>query len=135
MKKLSILLFAGAMLLLGLSCGSTQGAAGAGSDRPVYENFNSLADALRLQGGLQVVGSGSNAQVYIRGISTFKLNTQPLYIIDGTRLGNDYSIANASVNVKNIESIRVIKSKSDLTTYGEEGTNGVIIINTKSSVN
>ncbi len=118
-------------LALGLvaACSSTQGASKAASTD--YSNLQSLDQVLRMQPGLNVQGSGPGTKVYIRGISTITLETQPLYIIDGVRIGTNYAMANNAVNVKDIDSIRVLSGKSETTIYGEQGNNGVIIIKTR----
>ena len=117
-------------IFLAFSCSSSQSVNRAAPD---YSNLQSLDQILRMQGGLNVQGGGNNVKVYVRGISTFTLETQPLYVIDGVRIGHDYSRANNAVNVKDIVSIKVLASKSETTIYGEEGTNGVIIIKTRLS--
>lgn len=96
-----------------------------------FSNFTSLGDYLRMQAGIEVMGYGTDTKVLIRGISTIKLGTQPLYVIDGQSIGNNYAIANSAVNPNNIKSVRILRSKSETTIYGEDGTNGVILIKTK----
>ncbi|MBR8536363.1 TonB-dependent receptor plug domain-containing protein [Carboxylicivirga sediminis] len=58
-----------------------------------------------------------------------KINTtkdDPLYIVDGKK----YS-GGGAVNAKDIESVNVLKGDAAIDSYGEEGRNGVILINTK----
>lgn len=119
-------------LFFAFSCSSTQSVNRAAPD---YSNLQTLDQVLRMQGGLNVQGGGNNVKVYVRGISTFNLETQPLYVIDGAPIGHDYARANNAVNVKDIISIKVLSGKSETTIYGVEGTNGVIIIKTKLSSN
>jgi outer membrane receptor protein involved in Fe transport len=97
-----------------------------------YSNLNSLADVLRTVGGIQVSGVGSDVTVLIRGQQTIMLNTQPLYVVDGMPLGNDYSMANNAVRPADIKSIQILRDKAQTLKYGEPGTNGVILIKTKS---
>ena len=130
MKKtitiLSILIISGFVL----SCASTY----TGSSKPVedYSRYHSLADILRTKGGVQVMGVGSNIKIIIRGISTFVLDTQPLYVIDGVPMGTNYNMANSAVFPANIKSVKVLANKSQTTRWGESGNNGVILINTKT---
>ncbi len=93
---------------------------------------NSLADVLRKNTSLQVMGSGDNVKIIVRGVSTIKLNTQPLYVIDGVPIGNDYASANNLVNPNDIVNVKVLRSTSELVQWGENGNNGVIIIETKN---
>lgn len=100
---------------------------------PLDQQFNnSLADVLRKNTGLQVMGSGDNVKIIVRGTSTIKLNTQPLYVIDGVPIGNDYSAANNLVNPNDITNVKVLRSTSELVQWGENGNNGVIIIETRN---
>ncbi|HEX9650887.1 MAG TPA: TonB-dependent receptor plug domain-containing protein, partial [Cyclobacteriaceae bacterium] len=89
-------------------------------------------DVLRTVGGIQVSGVGSDVTVSIRGQQTIMLNTQPLYVIDGLPIGNDYSMANNAVRPSDIKSIQILRDKAQTLKYGEPGTNGVVVIKTKS---
>lgn len=100
---------------------------------PLDQQFNnSLADVLRKNTGLQVMGSGDNVKILVRGISSIKLNTQPLYVIDGVPIGNDYAAANNLINPNDITKVKVLRSTSELVQWGENGNNGVIIIETRN---
>ncbi len=55
----------------------------------------------------------------------------PLFILDGVNKGKENPIN--TLNVKDIQSINVLKGASAKGTYGEAGANGVIIITTKKS--
>jgi TonB-linked SusC/RagA family outer membrane protein len=88
--------------------------------------------------GVSVDGQGGpgNAQtIRIRGVGTLG-NNDPLYVIDGVqiRVGQ----ANASLNISNlldpgqIESITILKDPSLIALYGAEGSNGVVVITTKT---
>lgn len=94
---------------------------------------SALVDLLRLQSGLVVSGSGENVQVQIRGVNSLVLDTRPLYVINGVPMGRDYGQVNDSINPQDVSSIRVLKSLSETSVYGEMGRNGVIMIKTKSS--
>jgi len=56
------------------------------------------------------------------------VNLEPLYVVDGFPVGNSYRRANQAINMANVKSIRVIRNLSQLNTYGEMGSNGVIEI-------
>jgi len=55
-----------------------------------------------------------------------KQTTNPLYIVDGKETDSIESLL-----PENIESISVLKDQSAVSTYGEKGKNGVILITTK----
>ena len=97
--------------------------------------YSNLGDVLRVQGALTVTGVHPNIKVYTRGQSTIKLETQPLYIVDGTVIGNDYARAANAVNPINIASIQVVTDISRLTLYGTQANHGAIFINTKMASN
>ncbi len=55
----------------------------------------------------------------------------PLYVVDGTPIGNSYMEANNLVNVNDIDYVEVLKEPTETTLYGRRGANGVIVINTR----
>lgn len=90
-------------------------------------------------------GPGSSAIIRIRGIGTLG-NNDPLYVIDGVqvRIGpsngtnggtgtnpGSQDIANL-LDPADIETLTVLKDPSLTALYGAEGSNGVIVITTKS---
>jgi TonB-linked SusC/RagA family outer membrane protein len=80
-------------------------------------------------------GPGQSQTIRIRGIGTLG-NNDPLYVIDGVQVR--VGTANQSQNISNlldpaeIESITVLKDPSLIAIYGSEGSNGVIVITTKT---
>ncbi|MEO6232668.1 MAG: TonB-dependent receptor [Ferruginibacter sp.] len=79
--------------------------------------------------GLQVTNNGSPGTepiVRIRGISSISFASDPLYIVDGFPTGNL-----AAIDVKDIESVDVLKDASAAAIYGSRATNGVVMITTK----
>jgi len=90
---------------------------------------------------------GAGANVRIRGTSSLRSGNDPLFVVDGVPLsgGNispgsgDFGAGEQSarnplsfLNPDDIESISVLKSSSATAIYGARGSNGVVIINTKS---
>ncbi len=69
----------------------------------------------------------ASTQIMLRGISSFKGGTTPLILVDGVP-GSLTTVA-----PEDIESIDVLKDGSATAIYGTRGTNGVIIITTKTS--
>jgi TonB-linked SusC/RagA family outer membrane protein len=80
-------------------------------------------------------GPGSAQTVRIRGVGTLG-NNDPLYVIDGVQIR--MGIGNGSQNISNllntgeIESITILKDPSLIALYGSEGSNGVVVITTKT---
>src|SRR5882762_6405588 len=69
---------------------------------------------------------GQGLRVKIRGANSITGSTEPLYVIDG-------SIGSGSdVNVNDVESIEVLKDAASAAIYGSRGSNGVVLITTKS---
>lgn len=80
-------------------------------------------------------GPGNNQTIRIRGVGTLG-NNDPLYVIDGVqmRVGQ----GSGSLNISNlldpgqIESVTILKDPSLIALYGAEGSNGVVVITTKT---
>ncbi|MBI1308063.1 MAG: SusC/RagA family TonB-linked outer membrane protein [Bacteroidetes bacterium] len=95
--------------------------------------------------GVQVtVGSGlagSPSLIRIRGVASVSSSGDPLYIIDGVPVNQNYfSRGNsgamnqnplATLNPLDIENIEILKDAAATAIYGARGSNGVIIITTK----
>lgn len=106
-------------------------------------NFNSL-----LQGqaaGVSVQSSsgrlGSTVDVKIRGLSSISAGTSPLWVIDGVPIVTNTGITNNGsaeqspmdlINPTDIQSIDVLKDAAATSIYGSRGSNGVVIVTTKS---
>ncbi|MEX0273124.1 MAG: SusC/RagA family TonB-linked outer membrane protein, partial [Flavobacteriaceae bacterium] len=72
---------------------------------------------------------GRAASLNIRGIKSFALSTQPLFIMDGQAISqSDF----AGINPNDIESVSVLKDAAATQIYGSRGSSGVIVITTKS---
>jgi len=79
--------------------------------------------------GVNVINSGSPGAapvVQIRGLGTPN-NNDPLYVIDGT-----ISSGMGNLNPNDIKSIQILKDAATTAVYGSKGSNGVILITTKS---
>ncbi|SKC83870.1 SusC/RagA family TonB-linked outer membrane protein [Ohtaekwangia koreensis] len=86
---------------------------------------------------------GGGVSIQIRGNNSITAVSDPLYVIDGFPINNDYSINDAGVtdgpklnplstiSPSDIESIDVLKDASATAIYGSRGANGVIIVTTK----
>lgn len=80
--------------------------------------------------GVQITSTsgvpGGSPVVRIRGVGTFNDNS-PIYVVDGVIL-NDINFLSAT----DIESTEILKDASATAIYGSRGSNGVILITTKS---
>ena len=85
---------------------------------------------------------GAPQQIKVRGISSISSGTDPLWIIDGipvqsTTMDDSYNgETNQSIlsmyNPNDVESIEVLKDAAATSIYGSRGSNGVILVTTKS---
>ena len=81
----------------------------------------------------------SGFNINVRGSASISAGTSPLYVIDGIpMINNDESTNGAPVNplvtlsATEIESIEILKDASSAAIYGSRGSNGVVLITTKT---
>lgn len=89
-------------------------------------------------------GAGGSSKVVIRGNNSLIGNGQPLYVVDGVPIdnqnmssanqwgGTDYGDGIGNINPDDIETMSVLKGPNAAALYGQRGSNGVILITTKS---
>ncbi|NND05121.1 MAG: TonB-dependent receptor [Saprospiraceae bacterium] len=70
---------------------------------------------------------GGTTSIRIRGANSINGNNDPLYVVDGF-VGADFR----DVNPSDIETIQILKDASATAIYGSRGSNGVVLITTKS---
>ncbi|MBW8334582.1 MAG: TonB-dependent receptor [Prolixibacteraceae bacterium] len=84
---------------------------------------------------------GSESNILIRGLSSINASVNPLWIIDGVPIITSSGLNNAGttdqspmslINPNDIESIEVLKDAAATSIYGSRGSNGVILVTTKS---
>ncbi len=92
---------------------------------------------------------GSSPQIKIRGTGSISAGNSPLIVVDGLPLTDNSHLTGglesrrdafqppksnsmSSINPQNIESIEVLKDASATAIYGSRGSNGVILITTKT---
>jgi TonB-dependent SusC/RagA subfamily outer membrane receptor len=104
--------------------------------------------------GVQITSSsgepGSSVNIRIRGTSSVRSGSNPLFVIDGVPLSGDYISAGGAdfgrggstpknplnfLNPNDIASMDVLKDAASTAIYGARGANGVVIITTKSGRN
>jgi len=120
-----------------------------GDDLSKVGNQNLVNSLSGKAAGLQVISSGgapgSGSRLVIRGGAKSLTNSnEPLYVIDGVPItnandGNSNSVTGisspnraADINPDDIESINILKGAAGAVLYGNRGSNGVILITTKS---
>ncbi len=85
---------------------------------------------------------GAPVQIKIRGVSSISSGTDPLWIVDGIPIvsesmgrsfdGESSQNVLSLINPSDIESIQVLKDAAATSIYGSRGSNGVILVTTKS---
>jgi len=88
-------------------------------------------------------GPGDAARIQIRGATSINASSAPLYVIDGVEIdgdplttGNGLGGAQSSplslIDPANIQSVEILKDANATAIYGSRGSNGVVIVKTKS---
>ncbi len=73
--------------------------------------------------------AGSAPTITIRGFGSISADSRPAVVIDGVVVDYDFF---ANIDINNIRSFEVLKDAASAAIYGSEGSNGVIMITTKS---
>jgi TonB-linked SusC/RagA family outer membrane protein len=113
---------------------------------------NNIVNALRGQAAGVQINSGGGApgqgtRIIIRGIKSLDPNkdNQPLFVIDGVVMDNSTTTVSTSgslrglsnraadINPDDVESISILKGGAATALYGQAGSNGVVVITTKSA--
>jgi TonB-dependent SusC/RagA subfamily outer membrane receptor len=90
-----------------------------------------LTDMMRRLPGVRVAGgNGPGTKIVVDGPSSWIAKTDPLFVVNGTSVGTNFSTLYTLVIPKDIISLSVLKGP-DATIYGSRGANGVILIRTK----
>ena len=128
----TIILITSLTLLISCSTSGSAGHKGPDTKNQVSSNEHlTLEDYLRRLNGVQVQGSGNNLTVTIRSnMSVSNSTEQPLFIVNGQKIGNSYSEVASIVDQETITSVEAIPP-SRASMYGIEGGAGVILIRTE----
>ncbi len=73
---------------------------------------------------------GQQFDIRIRGISSLGAGSDPLYVIDGFPVGTSVG---QNLNPNDIETVSILKDAAATAIYGARGSNGVVLITTKSA--
>lgn len=106
-------------------------------DSKVLENNPVSRIDQALQGraaGVQITQTsgapGAGTVIRVRGGNSIEGSNEPLWVIDGIIVGQDFNLNN--LNTNDIKSIEILKDASSIAIYGSRGANGVILVSTKS---
>ena len=153
-NKIDVMLYEqnykGAARTVYLPSGDVSSTQHAGSVSVIKED-NNMSVAPTPEKLIQGYGSGLNtllrsgmpasgANMYLHGFNTMNAGAMPLFIIDGlpyentvyagSLIGNYMNNPLASIDIKDVESITILKDGTSL--YGVKGANGVVLIKTLS---
>ncbi|MET7027947.1 SusC/RagA family TonB-linked outer membrane protein [Sediminicola luteus] len=73
--------------------------------------------------------AGGAPTITIRGVGSITADSGPAVVVDGIVVSSDYL---GNINMNDVESFEVLKDAASAAIYGSEGSNGVILITTKS---
>ena len=97
--------------------------------RPTSRIDHAMAGKLAGVQVQEVSGSpGRGLAVKVRGVSSISNSTAPLYVVDGYPINSGLD----NINPNDIESIEVLKDAASAAIYGSRGSNGVVLVTTKS---
>lgn len=101
-----------------------------------YDDKNAISDlGFELSKNVEIIAyqpnNGVKKSLYIRanGNSQGVSKTQPLFVVDGKEMDNNYALQ--SIDPNTIKSVSVLKNSSATNRYGDKGENGVVEIITK----
>ncbi len=87
------------------------------------ESEEEVEEVLEETPGVSVV-----SKIQVRGVSSISTTTEPLYVIDGVPMDK-----NPNLNPEEINSLYMLKDEEGSKVYGSRGSNGVVVITTKSA--
>lgn len=101
------------------------------------EKVPNLTIAQAIQGSIPGVmmntnsaGASPDEVIMIRGRNSIEAGNEPLIVVDGVPYGGQLR----DINPNDVKSIEVLKDASAAAIYGSRGSNGVILVTTKSGV-
>jgi TonB-linked SusC/RagA family outer membrane protein len=98
-------------------------------ERPTSRLDHAMAGKLAGVQVQEVSGSpGKGLTVKVRGVSSINNSNSPLYVVDGFPINSGLD----NINPNDIESIEVLKDAASASIYGSRGSNGVVLVTTKS---
>ncbi|TVQ01043.1 MAG: hypothetical protein EA359_14715 [Balneolaceae bacterium] len=126
-----ILLIASLIVYAGCATSSSVTHERPGSSVNIHNPNLGLDEYLNRLSGVRVYGTGQYARIQIRGGSSFELPHTPLFVLDGIRLGRDFSSVYRMVDMNKVNSVRVLNTSRATFLYGHDGYAGAIEIVTE----
>lgn len=120
----------GIILLLFVSC-YTAGNTSTADEKDSSTQKHSLIEYLRQIPSLNIMGSGSNVHVTVRGNRSFTGPNSPLYVINGVQVGHSFSEAESMVSIYDVKSVRLLNDREAMGRFGQSAGFGVIEILTE----
>lgn len=109
-----------------ISCSTSKtGTSATGDDESSYVKVDQLSNHINSLPRLTV----SNNVVINTSVSSFENSPSPLFVIDGIQMGREFSQILQVLDQNQKVSVEFITSSRATTRYGEEGRNGVLVIN------
>ncbi len=134
-SKLLIVLLAAGLFATVLGCSTSSTTNKEKKQKTTPENNWTLKDHIRRTAKATITGSQGSERVIIRGeSSTINPGNQPLFIIDGQKVGRSFASVDEMLYPGEINYIEVIPP-SRSARYGMEGYYGVIEIESKHAMN
>ena len=97
-------------------------------DRPIARVETALQGAMAGVDVRTTTGQpGQDIQIRVRGAASVNASSDPLYIVDGAPTSSL-----SGINPADISAIEVLKDAASASIYGSRGSNGVILVTTKS---
>ncbi len=106
----------------------------------IESTLQGMAAGVQVNSGAGIPGAPQ--QIKIRGVGSISSGTDPLWIVDGIPVvsgpidrsydGETSQSILAMINPNDIESIQILKDAAATSIYGSRGSNGVILVTTKS---
>ena len=98
------------------------------ADRPIGRVETALQGAMAGVDVRTTTGQpGQDIQIRVRGAASVNASSEPLYVVDGAPVASL-----SGINPADIASIEVLKDAASASIYGSRGSNGVILVSTKS---
>lgn len=93
-----------------------------------------LADLIqqRVPGINLIETPNGRVRVRIRGVSSFTSDNQPLFVVDDVPVDPDPDGSLPGVTLSEIDWIKVYKDPTETSRWGMRGSNGVIVVKTKT---
>ena len=99
-----------------------------------YSQYNDMVQVLQGVQGLRVMGTGSDARVFMSGYNSVNAtNREPLYVVDGVPVTSSLSQLNLLITPVQVMKVRTIRGTQATSRYGDQGLFGVVLITTIAS--